>query len=161
MRDERLCSLVSTMMREDVRPTLRAPRGLDLNAYIEAILRRFRNPAIRHALAQIAWDGSQKLPIRLLGTIRDNLETGRPIERLCVPIAGWMQFVRRQAARGERVTDPLAERLFEVGSACQNRSKFDVPAFFGLDTVFPSDLAHDATFTNALARAYDELAAGG
>jgi fructuronate reductase len=161
MRDERLCSLVSTMMREDVRPTLRAPRGLDLNAYIDAILRRFRNPAIRHALAQIAWDGSQKLPIRLLGTIRDNLETGRPIGRLCVPIAGWMHFVRRQAARGERVTDPLAERLFEVGSACQNRSKFDVPAFLGLDTVFPTDLAHDARFTNALARAYDELAAGG
>ena len=50
MGDERLSSLVTTMMKEDVRPTLRAPRGLDLNAYIDAILRRFRNPAIRHAL---------------------------------------------------------------------------------------------------------------
>ena len=161
MRDERLCSLVAMMMREDVRPTLRAPRGLDLNAYIDAILRRLRNPAIRHALAQIAWDGSQKLPIRLLGTIRDNLEAGRSIERLCVPIAGWMHFVRRQAARGERVTDPLAERLFAVGSACQNRSKLDLPAFLRLGTVFPAALVQDATFTNALARAYDDLAVGG
>src|SRR5580698_573327 len=161
MRDERLCSLVTVMMKEDVRPTLRAPRGLDLNAYIDAILRRFRNPAIRHALAQIAWDGSQKLPIRLLGTIRDNLEAGRSIERLCVPVAGWMHFVRRQAARGERVTDPLAERLFEVGRACQNQSRLDMPAFLGLGTVFPERLVQDATFTNALAEAYDELAVEG
>jgi fructuronate reductase len=161
MGDERLCSLVTTMMKEDVRPTLRAPRGLDLSAYIDAILKRFRNPAIRHALAQIAWDGSQKLPFRLLGTIRDNLEAGRPIERLCIPVAGWMHFVRRQAARGERVTDPLAERLFGLGRACQNRSRLDVPAFLGLHTVFPTSLAQNPTFTNVLARAYDELAVEG
>jgi fructuronate reductase len=158
MKDTRLCELVTTMMKEDVRPTLRAPRGLDLNAYIEAILRRFRNPAMRHALAQIAWDGSQKLPFRLLGTIGDNLEAGRPIERLCVPVAGWMQFVRRQAVRGERVTDPLAERLFEIGGACENRSQHDVPAFLGLRSVFPDRLVRDERFTTALARAYDELA---
>ena len=161
MRDERLSSLVGTMMRADVRPTLRAPRGLDLNAYIDAILRRFRNPAIRHALAQIACDGSQKLPIRLLGTIRDTLQAGRPIERLCVPVAGWMHFVRRQAARGERVTDPLAQQLFEVGRTCQNRSRIDVPAFLGLDTVFPASLVQNVAFTNTLARAYDELAVEG
>ncbi len=161
MGDERLSSLVATMMKDDVRRTLRAPRGLDLSAYIEAILRRFRNPAIRHALAQVAWDGSQKLPIRLLGTIRDCLDAGRPVERLCVPIAGWMHFVRRQAARGESVTDPLAERLFAVGRACQNQSRLDVPEFLALREVFPERLVQDPTFTNALARAYDDLAVGG
>jgi len=161
MKDERLCSLVTTMMKEDVRPTLRTPRGLDLDAYIDAILRRFRNPAIRHALAQIAWDGSQKLPFRLLGTIADNLEAGRPIERLCIPVAGWMHFVRRQAARGERVTDPLSERLFEIGGACENRARHDVPAFLGLETVFPASLVREETFRNGLAQAYDELAIEG
>ena len=161
MGDERLCSLVTAMMKEDVRPTLRAPRGLDLSAYIDAILKRFRNPAIRHALAQIALDGSQKLPFRLLGTIRDNLEADRPIERLCIPVAGWMHFVRRQAARGERVTDPLAEQLFALGRACQNRSRLDVPAFLRLHTVFPTSLAQNPAFTSALARAYDELAVEG
>ena len=161
MKDKRLCSLVTAMMKEDVRPTLRTPRGLDLDACIEAILRRFRNPAIRHSLAQIAWDGSQKLPFRLLGTIADNLEAGRPIERLCVPVAGWMHFVRRQAARGERVTDPLSERLFEIGGTCQNRARHDVPAFLGLKTVFPASLVGEETFRNCLAQAYDELAIEG
>ena len=97
----------------------------------------------------------------MFGTIRDGLDAGRPIERLCVPIAGWMHFVRRQAARGERVTDPLAESLFTVGRACQNQSRLDLPAFLGLGTVFPERLVQDATFVNALARAYDDLAVGG
>lgn len=160
MRDERLAAFVTTLMCEDIRPSLRAPRGLDLSAYIDTILHRFRNPAIRHALAQIAWDGSQKLPFRLMGTIADNLEAGRRIDRLCVPVAAWMHFVRRQAARGERVTDPLAERLFEIGLTCQNRSMVDLPVFFGLQTVFPPSLVQAATFTHALAQAYDELAPG-
>jgi fructuronate reductase len=158
MRDEKLCSLVVAMMREDIRPTLRAPRGLDLLAYIDAILKRFRNPAVRHALAQIAWDGSQKLPFRLLGTIADNLEAGRSIERLCLPVAGWMQFVRRRARGGERVVDPLSERLLEIGRACQNRAAQDLPAFLALEQVFPASLGSVAVFRETLARAYDELA---
>jgi fructuronate reductase len=159
MKDGRLCSWIETVMKEDIRPSLRAPRGLDLPAYIEAILQRFRNPRIRHALAQIAWDGSQKLPFRLLGTIADNLEAGRRIDRLCRPIAAWMHFVRRQASRGEQVMDPLSGRLFDIGRACQNRAASDVPAFLELGAVFPPGLVRAAPFTDALARAYDELAA--
>jgi fructuronate reductase len=158
MRDPQLCSLVVAMMKDDIRPTLRAPRGLDLLAYTEEILQRFRNPEIRHALAQIAWDGSQKLPFRLLGSIADNLEAGRPIERLCLPVAAWMQFVRRRAASGERVVDPLSERLFDIGRACQNRAALDLPAFLALEQVFPVMLTGSATFSDALARAYDGLA---
>lgn len=158
MKDEKLRSFVETLMREDILPTLRPPRGLDLVAYIETILQRFRNPAIHHALAQIAWDGSQKLPFRLLGTITDHLLADRPIERLCRPVAAWMQFVRRRAVQGERVIDPLSERLFEIGRACQNRASHDVPAFLGLATVFPPNLAQAAVFRDALGRAYDELA---
>ena len=59
------------------------------------------------------------------------------------------------------MTDPLAERLFALGRACQNRSKLDVPAFLGLHTVFPASLAQNPTLTNTLARAYDELAVEG
>jgi fructuronate reductase len=158
MKDNELRSFVAALMKEDILPTLRAPRGLDLNAYIETILRRFRNPAIHHALAQIAWDGSQKLPFRLLGTLQDNLGAGRPIDRLCVPIAAWMHFVRRRALEGARVTDPLADKLFEIGRTTENRAARDVELFLALESVFPPSLAGVAPFRNALARAYDDLA---
>jgi fructuronate reductase len=160
MEDGDLGAFVATMMKRDILPTLAAPRGLDLDAYLQAILKRFRNPAIRHALAQIAWDGSQKLPFRLLGTIRDNLQAGRPIERLCVPVAAWMHFVHRQAVDGEQVVDPLAKRLFDIGTSCQNRASADLPLFLALEQVFPRDLVSNEVFTSGLARAYDGLAAG-
>jgi fructuronate reductase len=160
MGDVDLAAFVATMMKRDILPTLKAPRGLDLNDYIQAILKRFRNPAIRHALAQIAWDGSQKLPFRLLGTIQDNLQAGRPIDRLCVPVAAWMHFVRRKAADGEQVIDPLAKPLFDIGKSCQNRASADLPMFLALEQVFAPSLAGNEIFTSALARAYDGLAAG-
>jgi fructuronate reductase len=37
------------------------------------------NPAIRHRTWQIAMDGSQKLPQRILGTITDNLDAGQTL----------------------------------------------------------------------------------
>jgi fructuronate reductase len=63
-------------------PTVPVPPGVDLVVYAAALLQRFRNPAIRHRTWQIAMDGSQKLPQRLLGTIRDRLARGQSIDTL-------------------------------------------------------------------------------
>ncbi len=125
--------------------------------YIESVLRRFRNPALRHLLSQIAWDGSQKLPFRIFGTVLDAIEARRPLARLCVPIAAWFHFVRRKALRGERAVDPLAEQLFEVGAACTGDAVHDVRAFLALDRVFSAPLAANAGFVAALTNAYAEL----
>jgi fructuronate reductase len=159
MSNPTLAAFVRSLMIDDILPTLVAPRGLDLRQYIDAILRRFRNSAIRHPLAQIAWDGSQKLPNRLFGTIADALAAGAPLERLCVPIAAWMQFVRSRAMQGERVIDPWAEKLFDIGRAMEGRSGSDLRSFFALDSVFPAELIAEPRFTAPLARAYDGLAA--
>jgi fructuronate reductase len=157
MGDEDLAEFLRVLMTEDILPTLKAPRGLDLRLYVESILKRFRNPSIRHQLAQIAWDGSQKLPFRLHGTIQENLAAGRSIERLSIAIAAWMRFVRRNAQRGVRVTDPLADRLLEIGRATHGRASSDVPLFLAIDSMFPAALASDARFVRAVSRAYDEL----
>ncbi|MBS7458166.1 mannitol dehydrogenase family protein [Coralloluteibacterium stylophorae] len=157
MDDAALAGFVRVLMREDILPSLRAPQGLDLDAYVDAVLARFRNPSIRHALAQIAWDGSQKLPFRLFGTIADALAAGRGIDRLCLPVAAWMHFVRQRAGAGERVTDPLAERLFELGRACDGSAAADVPRFLALHDVFPPALRESPAFREALAQAYDCL----
>ncbi|HSD75318.1 MAG TPA: mannitol dehydrogenase family protein [Steroidobacteraceae bacterium] len=159
MSNPTLAGFVRSLMLDDIVPTLVAPRGLDLRQYIDAILRRFRNRAIQHPLAQIAWDGSQKLPFRLFGTITDALAAGHSIERLCVPIAAWMQFVRSRALQGERVVDPWAEKLFDIGRATEGRSGSDLRRFFELESVFPAELIAEPRFTAALARAYDGLAA--
>jgi fructuronate reductase len=155
MRHDTLSTFVKTLMSEDIVPSLSAPRGLDLHAYIAAILKRFRNPNMHHQLAQIAWDGSQKLPFRILGTIRDALAAGRPTDRLCVPLAAWMRFVRRAAPRGDTLNDPLAKSLLDIGRACEGRGNHDVPLFLALEAVFPADLRSDERFTRPLTQVYD------
>lgn len=156
MRDPALAGFVERLMRQDIVPTLKLPRGFDPDAYIDAILARFRNPAIAHRLAQIAWDGSQKIPVRLLGTIADALAAGRPIERLCLPVAGWLHFVRRQARNDVPIVDPLAETLAAIGRATTGEATHDVAAFLAMDSVF-GVLAADKRFREVLARAYAAL----
>jgi fructuronate reductase len=155
MRDESTRQVVETLMTDDILPSLRAPRGLDLPDYIRAILKRFRNPSMHHELAQIAWDGSQKLPFRILGTVRDAIAAGRPTDRLCLPLAAWMRFIRRAARHGDKVYDPLAEKLVEIGHACTGHGETDVPMFLALETMFPEDLRADARFTGPLMLVYD------
>lgn len=155
--DPVLEALARDMMVKDIIPTLTAPRGLDLAQYAEAILARFRNPEIRHYLSQIAWDGSQKLPFRILGTLTEALDAGRSIERLAIPLAAWMRFVALRAKAGEAITDPLAEALTALGVAATGEAKTDVAAFLALDTVFPAALVGNPTFVAALEKAYADL----
>jgi len=153
-----LKALARELMTQDIIPTLTAPRGLDLTQYAEAILARFRNPEIRHYLSQIAWDGSQKLPFRILGTLTETLEAGRSIDRLAIPLAAWMRFVAARAKAGEPITDPLAEKLTALGVAATGKAKTDVAAFLKLDTVFPAALVSNSAFVGALEKAYASLA---
>lgn len=113
MTDPELASFVERLMREDIAPSVTAPPGLDVSNYITDVLARFSNPAIRHLLSQIAWDGSQKIPYRLLGTIREALAAGRTVDRLTLPIAAWLRFLARAASEGQAITDPLAGPLLQ------------------------------------------------
>lgn len=148
MADPKLAAFVERLMRADIAPSLIPPAGLDVDAYIAAILKRFANPAIEHKLAQIAWDGSQKLPYRILDTIRDALAAGRPIDRLAVPIAAWLRFIERAAAAGERITDPLADRLLAAGG--------DWRAILAMRKIF-GDLPGDPRFVTAVEQAHAAL----
>ena len=108
---------VDALLRDEVAPTLPAilhtAPGLDLDAYRARLLQRFANPALQHKTAQIAMDGSQKLPQRLLGTVRDRLRAGLPIERLALAVAAWIHYQRGVDETGTRyeVQDPLAGEL--------------------------------------------------
>ncbi len=147
MADTALGGFVERLVRDDIVPSLR-PSPLDLHHYAQQTLDRFRNPAIKHRLAQIAWDGSQKLPYRLLDTVKEARAAGRSIERLAVPIAGWILFLERQARAGAEIVDPLRDRLAEIG-----RSADPVSEGLQLRQVFPETLANDPEFCKAVAAA--------
>jgi fructuronate reductase len=156
-----LRTFIERLMVEDIEPTLAVPQPGALAAYRQSILHRFENPAMRHQLAQIAWDGSQKLPIRILGTIADALRMGHPLSRLAVPIAAWMHFIRARARQDIAIVDPLAAQLTMLGRQVTGEASHDLPLFLALPGVFPEALAREPRFTRALAGAYDDIAGRG
>ncbi len=140
------------LMADEVTPTLGLPAGVDLPAYREALVERFGNPALPHRTQQIAMDGSQKLPQRLLATARENLAAGRPVALTALAVAGWMRYVAGVDERGApiKVSDPLAGRFAGIAAAHPGDPAALARGLLGLTAVFGDDLAHDRRFAGAV-----------
>jgi fructuronate reductase len=80
----------------------------EIEAYRAALLQRYANPRIRHLLRQIAADGSQKVPIRILPTVRAELGQGRVPTGAARVLAAWVCHLRGQ---GAPVNDVAAEEF--------------------------------------------------
>ena len=126
----------------EIMPAVAAPPGVRLPEYAEALFDRYANPAIRHRTWQIAMDGSQKLPQRILGTLRENLDAGRGSPGLCLAVAAWMRYVSGTDENGGRidVRDPLALRLRDLSASARTPAE-RVAALLSVREVFPADLA--------------------
>jgi fructuronate reductase len=150
--DDELASAAARLMRDDVMPTLEEPPGLDVAAYGEQVLERFSNPALRHRTTQVAMDGSQKLPLRLLGTVRDRLANGEVPEWAALGVAAWMVYVavgRDRNGRPLPLDDPLADRLREATGSGREAGGV-VSGLLGVSEVFDPDLAESTAFRESL-----------
>ncbi len=96
MGDPVIAGVVRRLWAE-VAPTL--PGGLDPAVTRNGLEVRFGNPALRHMTAQIATDASQKLPQRLLGSLRD-LRGPAPVIEFA--IAAWMRSCEGRDEAGRR-----------------------------------------------------------
>jgi fructuronate reductase len=123
------------LWRDEIIPVLHAPPGADLPAYADALLARYQNPAIRHRTWQIAMDGSQKLPQRILGTLA---EAKAPCPGLCLAVAAWMRYVGGIDEKGAmiEVKDPLAAELRVRATSTE-----PVTALLALEAVFSPQIA--------------------
>ncbi|WID98256.1 mannitol dehydrogenase family protein [Bosea vestrisii] len=143
----------------EIIPTVPAPQGVDLKAYASDLLARFQNPAIRHRTWQIAMDGSQKLPQRLLGTIRERLKAGAPIEHLALGVAAWMAYAAGIDEKGQPidVRDPLAAEFALRAKALGRDAVALSTALLGIGAIFGDDLPREERFIGQVARHLDSL----
>lgn len=143
--------------------TLAPLEGFDAAAYRAALLARFANAALAHRTAQIAMDGSQKLPQRLLASLRARLARGQASPALTLAVASWMRWQTGVDEQGQAfaVEDPLAPRtaqaLREAGASPQAR----VAALLAIPEVFGADLAQAPGLVAALVRALQRLERAG
>jgi fructuronate reductase len=132
---------------------------LNLEQYADQLFERYSNPAIRHRLWQIAMDGSQKLPQRLLSTVRDNLNQKRPFRLVALAVAGWMRYVSGidEAGGAIDVRDPLAALLRERTDSAGPDPVAQVRALATVEAVFGKDLPASEAFMTAVTEAYKAL----
>jgi fructuronate reductase len=111
----------------------------ELSEYRAALLDRFANPRIRHTLAQIAKDGSQKVPIRVLPVLRGERAAGRLPAGAIRVVAAWIAHLR---GAGAPVSDAGAAPYVERAASAREVIALLAP-----------DLAADTALTEAVERA--------
>jgi fructuronate reductase len=132
-----------------------APSSTSTADYTERLLARFRNTALRHRTQQIAMDGSQKLPQRLLGTVQEALAEGRPFPCLALAVAGWMRYIAGVDEQGRAidVRDPLLPLLREAAAPGLGDPTTLARRLIGLGSVFGEELPKSPVFLEAVERA--------
>jgi fructuronate reductase len=150
--------LLERFVADDVAPSVSPPPGRSVTAYGKSVLDRFANPAIGHRTLQVAMDGSQKLPQRVLHTAAGRLAAGVEPQWAALVAASWMRFAagRSDAGRELPLDDPLAAELRRAA-----RSPAPVDALLAIDAVFAPELAGNRVFRDSVAAWHAELAAHG
>jgi len=141
------------LIEDEIAPSLGHVPGVDLTAFGQQMLVRFSNPALAHKTQQIAMDGSQKLPQRLLGSVRERLAQGLPIRLLALAVAGWVRYLDGADESGQpyAIQDPLSQQLAQAAADpspadhARGAQHCRVAALLSFTPVF-ADLGHSATF---------------
>ncbi len=162
MADPALAGFLRRLWEADLVPTVPPVPGIDLAGYCASLERRFGNPAIRHRLQQIAMDGSQKLPQRLLTPALERLRQGAMPGHIAVVVAGWMRFLlgRDEAGAEYPVQDPLAGRL-AAAAARHGDADGLCGALLAMEEIFDPALAGHPGFRRAVQGALRSLLARG
>jgi len=150
---------MARFVAEDVAGSLRPPPGVSVVGYGDSVLDRFADPAIAHRTRQVAMDGTQKLPQRVLHTIADRRAAGASPRWAALVVAAWMRYAQGVADDGRALPldDPLADEIRERLAAAGPAPARVAEALFGLDAVFPAGLAADDTVRQLVVEWLTEL----
>ncbi|WET42120.1 mannitol dehydrogenase family protein [Citrobacter enshiensis] len=160
MQDSAFREAAYRLMMQEQAPTLRIT-NVDLAQYADSLLERFANPALKHQTWQIAMDGSQKLPQRMLEGIRVHLARQTDWPLLALGIAGWMRYVSGVDDAGAPidVRDPMSEKIRAIVENSHETQR--VAALLSLREIFAADLVQNPQFVQAIEHAWQRIAQQG
>ncbi|VEB86338.1 sugar-phosphate dehydrogenase [Citrobacter koseri] len=160
MQDSAFREAAYRLMINEQAPTLRIT-NVDLSRYAASLIERFANPALKHRTWQIAMDGSQKLPQRMLEGIREHLARGSDWPLLALGVAGWMRYVSGVDDAGATIDirDPLSEKIRLLVESSSDAER--VSALLSLQEVFGTDLVKNPLFVQTIEQAWRRIAQHG
>jgi fructuronate reductase len=138
MADPDLRAFLEEMITSEIAPAL-AP--LDVISYWRTVRARFENPMIDHRLAQIAEDGSLKLPQRLFPMLTANAQAGRKLTCMARVVRAWLDLM----ATPQRPRDPADGWLADWA-----RAGADTAGALNNEALFPDTFRHDRALRAAI-----------
>ncbi|HEX7387301.1 MAG TPA: mannitol dehydrogenase family protein [Castellaniella sp.] len=162
MRDEALSRMVSTYMCRAAE-TLQPVAGVDFADYAAALRQRFANPAIAHETYQIAMDGTEKLPQRILDPARDCLIGGQDLRPFAFAVAAWMRYCLGVTEQGRRylLRDPRENEIRVVLQGSSDDARGIAAALMALPGVFPSELRDASVWRSLVVDSLRVMLSGG
>ena len=154
IRDDGCLKLIK-LLHKDLQTTLEDVPDIDFKEYSKTIIQRFSNEGVPYKTSQVASDGSQKLPQRLIKPLSIILSRqGYVSNSIAFVIASWCYYLKGVKEDGEAytITDPMGEKLVDrANRKFKNYSEFiaDILSFSG---VCNSELLARQDFINKVSR---------
>ncbi|BBT70977.1 mannitol dehydrogenase family protein [Klebsiella sp. WP8-S18-ESBL-06] len=161
MGDENYRRAAHDLMLKEQAPTLKV-QNVDLARYADLLIARYTNPALRHRTWQIAMDGSQKLPQRMLDSVRWHLADNSSFALLALGVAGWLRYVGGVDEQGNaiEVCDPLLP-VIQAAVQQSEGGESRVKALLAIEAIFGHDLPQEGKFVDLVTQAYLSLVSKG
>ncbi len=171
MDDEDIRNFMMKTLFDEVIPTLTLPKK-DLEDFAQAVISRFNNPYVKHALLSISLNSVSKWRARCMPSFLGYVEkTGELPTHLTFSLAALMAFytgteIRDKALIGHRdgkeyqIMDDMKVLDF-FRDNCQKEIGEFVTAFLGMENFFGQDLNKVAGLTDAVTAYLDDIKVNG
>ena len=171
MDDDDIRNFMMKTLFDEVIPTLTLPKK-DLEEFAQAVIGRFNNPYVKHALLSISLNSVSKWRARCMPSFLGYVEkTGELPAHLTFSLAALMAFytgteIRDKALIGHRngqeyqILDDM-EVLEFFRDNCQKETREFVAAFLGTENFFGQNLNKVAGLTDAVTAYLDDIKANG
>ena len=153
MADEEIAAFLTQLVQEEIRPEVKAPDQLDVDQYIDQVFKRFANAGIAYRTGQVASDGSQKLPVRLLDIFSQRLDKKLPVAKLSIVIAAWIEHLEDCAP------DPLQQALQSIYLENKKEPEQLVATLVDDTPIFEALSTHRAAIVSEVSQALTKIRA--
>ncbi|MDO6719142.1 mannitol dehydrogenase family protein [Psychrosphaera sp. 1_MG-2023] len=138
--------LVGALMA-DMKRTLSSSMDFNFDDYGNVIIDRFLNDEIQYQTQQVATDGSQKLPQRIMAPMQELLADDYLSKPMCLVLAGWVRYLSGISELGEThaVSDPMVQQLQGI---CGDKTLTPIQKIYQLmeiDGLFPAAIKNNTT----------------
>ena len=124
-------------------PTMPGELLAVLDEYVDLVLSRFENVAVKDTLDRVAMDGSEKFRVQGREVIMERLAREGTVRGFALYVASWAHFLRSKVRAGEKIKDASAglvtapwemdkENIGAIGATVGLEAFLDIEEIFGV-----------------------------